>query len=386
MLKLNPIYVQKAKKATGAEELRELLQRAIELEHATIPPYLTALYSIKPGQNQEVADLIRSVVIQEMLHMAIAANVLNAIDGRPRIADPRFVPEYPTPLPMNIGDGLVVGLNKVSREVVGDVFMKIEEPEAPENFPVKPFMLALDKQPAAPAEPEFATIGQFYEELMRAIVRISEHKNIFTGNPARQVVNAQWFPDSVLFKVTNAKEACKALEIIRVQGEGTPQNPFESGGHKTLEVIWAHGRGGAKNITPVGTTREEHQLAHYYRFAEIYFGRRLIRDAASPQGFAFAGAPVTLDSFGVWDLVPNARAERWKPGTQPRTDANLFNHSYSNLLRALDAAFNGKPETLNSTIGIMYEMRLLALRLIQQIDPETQKHCAPPFQFIGDPA
>jgi Ferritin-like len=31
------------------DELRRLLQGAVTLEHATIPPYLYALYSIIPG-------------------------------------------------------------------------------------------------------------------------------------------------------------------------------------------------------------------------------------------------------------------------------------------------------------------------------------------------
>ena len=34
------------------EDLHEHLQWAIELEHATIPPYLCALYSIKDNSNQ----------------------------------------------------------------------------------------------------------------------------------------------------------------------------------------------------------------------------------------------------------------------------------------------------------------------------------------------
>ena len=42
------------------------------LEFATIPPYLTAMYSIKAGENRQVYDVIRSVVMQEMLHMAQA--------------------------------------------------------------------------------------------------------------------------------------------------------------------------------------------------------------------------------------------------------------------------------------------------------------------------
>ena len=67
------------------------LQTAIELEHSTIPVYLTALYSIKPNANREVAALIRSVVIEEMLHMALACNILISIGGSPSIGQPGFI-------------------------------------------------------------------------------------------------------------------------------------------------------------------------------------------------------------------------------------------------------------------------------------------------------
>ena len=73
--------------------LKRHLPTAIELEHSTIPPYLCALYSIKDGDNQESAQIIKSVVIEEMLHMILAANVLkNAIGGARRINHPRFIP------------------------------------------------------------------------------------------------------------------------------------------------------------------------------------------------------------------------------------------------------------------------------------------------------
>ncbi|MHB8672026.1 MAG: ferritin-like domain-containing protein, partial [Acidimicrobiales bacterium] len=45
--------------------LRRHLQWAIELEHATIPPYLCGLYSIKEGSNQEAVEVIRSVFVEE---------------------------------------------------------------------------------------------------------------------------------------------------------------------------------------------------------------------------------------------------------------------------------------------------------------------------------
>jgi rubrerythrin len=59
------------------EGLRRALQHAIELEHATIPTYLYALYSIKPGTNPEIVWLIKSIVSEEMLHLSLDCNILN---------------------------------------------------------------------------------------------------------------------------------------------------------------------------------------------------------------------------------------------------------------------------------------------------------------------
>jgi hypothetical protein len=84
---------------TSLESLREHLQWAIELEHSTIPPYLCALYSIEPGRNLEAIQVISSVVVEEMLHLTLAANLLNAVGGRPQLAIPKMLPGYPRPLP-----------------------------------------------------------------------------------------------------------------------------------------------------------------------------------------------------------------------------------------------------------------------------------------------
>lgn len=84
---------------TTLDELREHLQWAIELEHATLPPYLCALYSLDPERNPEAVELVAGVFIEEMLHLALAANLLNAVGGRPRLDTPRMLPPYPRRLP-----------------------------------------------------------------------------------------------------------------------------------------------------------------------------------------------------------------------------------------------------------------------------------------------
>lgn len=161
MLKIDTSLLERIYQASEPIELYAALQSAIELEHSTIPPYLTALYSIKFDYNQEAYKIILGVVREEMLHMTIAANVLNAIGGSPVINQPSFIPSYPGPLPMNIGD-LIVGLAPLSKEVLFDGFMKIEEPENPLYFPVKALFTA--EEP-----PQFATISQFYQAIIEKL-------------------------------------------------------------------------------------------------------------------------------------------------------------------------------------------------------------------------
>src|SRR5688572_11067637 len=115
------------------EDLRTRLQWAIEIEHSIIPPYLCALYSIRPGHNRQAVEAITSVFIEEMLHMTLAANVLNAVGGSPVLDAPGFIPRYPQHLPHSQGTFLIP-LARFSRPTI-ETFMRIENPEAAEALP-----------------------------------------------------------------------------------------------------------------------------------------------------------------------------------------------------------------------------------------------------------
>ena len=107
------------------ESLYEHLENAMRIEHATIPPYLTALYSLKPGSNIEAFHMIRTVVVEEMLHLTLVANVFNAVGGKIEVLTKEdFVPEYPGRLPGGVGD-FSVDLDKFSLETV-KTFLNIE--------------------------------------------------------------------------------------------------------------------------------------------------------------------------------------------------------------------------------------------------------------------
>src|SRR4051794_8440476 len=179
MLKIKPVRI------TDLASLQSALQNAIELEHATIPPYLTAYYTLRGTSAGGLAArrILRSIVMEEMLHMHLACNILNAIGGAPVINGLNFIPNYPGPLPMGIGgaDGVVVGIKRYSKATVQNTFMEIEEPENPIHIPVK--KMALEA-----IGPSFETIGQFYAAIGAEIKK--QGNGIFTGDPGRQVPGA----------------------------------------------------------------------------------------------------------------------------------------------------------------------------------------------------
>ncbi|RFC69762.1 ferritin-like protein [Streptomyces sp. AcE210] len=130
-------FVRATATAPDRAELHSLLRTALALEHATIPPYLTAMYSLKGGKNREVGGIIRSVVMQEMLHLALIGNIMNAVGATPRFDDPKLVPVYPGRLPGGVMPDLEVSLGACSIERVREVFMGIELPEAPSPRPAR---------------------------------------------------------------------------------------------------------------------------------------------------------------------------------------------------------------------------------------------------------
>jgi hypothetical protein len=305
------------------------------------------MISLHPGKNREIWGIIHSVVIEEMLHMSIAANVLNALGAKPAINKPDFIPSYPGTLPMGIGDGLIVGLEKYSAEVVEKVFMEIEEPESPLQFPDATLEAAL---------PEFGTIGEFYQVLQKKIADLPGGDTL-PGDPARQVTDPTMFPESELFPILTKEDAIRGMEIIIDQGEGSPDSPLDPEG----------------------------ELAHYYRFQELVKGKRLIKDTSVPQGFSFSGDPIPFDSTAVYPLKNNTKSSDLPAGSEQRRQADLFNFTYGKLLNALHRAFNGEPKFLSSTLGLMFDLKLIAetMAAMPISTASGSEHVGPPFEYVN---
>jgi hypothetical protein len=343
MIHLQP-QLFRALQSGGVQAVQGALQNAIKLEHATIPVYLYALYSLDPARNAAIAAIVRSVVIEEMLHMNLACNVLNALGGSPVIDTPGFIPTYPGPLPGGVESELKVHLRPFSHDQLAD-FMKIEEPEEPLHFPV------VQTRGLLPPH----TIGQFYAEIRRQIDLLQP--GAFNAAPRKQVGPGQMEGSIV---VTDKTTAGQAIDTIVEQGEGTTESPLEA----------ATGQ----------------QIAHYYRFAEIYNGRRLIANpAATPattpdQRFVYGGDPITLDPAGVYPVPSDPLASNYVAGSAARRACDTFNYTYTNLLKSLHATFNGQPEQLDSAIGLMMSLEQQAGDMMSGSNP-SGVNVGPSFEY-----
>ena len=109
-----------------------------------------------------------------------------------------------------------------------------------------------------------------------------------------------------------------------------------------------------------------------------------MRDDCSPSGWSYTGEPVPLDETGVFNLLPNAALSDYPAGSGAAVSGAQFYQSYQNLLAALDRTFNGQPQQLDAAIGIMYELKLVAQKVMQHpVGTSTPDVvAAPPFMRV----
>ena len=340
----------------STDRLNGLLQAGIEIELSTIAPYLCALYSIRPEGNEEAKLVIRSVVVEEMLHMVLAANVLNAIGGEPRVTGEN-APRYPHELL----SGVVLHLLPFSPEVV-DAFLKVENPEHPHT-------------PLAPDHPLLAgrrhehhiarctrgddgshptSIGAFYHEIIRelkaAAAEMGEER-LFSGDPSRQVSREYYYAAGGRSIIVNdLASARKALEEIVEQGEGDMGSMYDDDG----------------------------DLAHYYRFQQLKHRRAYLPsdDAGDP-----TGSPVDVDYDAVFPMLANPRSEDYSdPALKAASDA--VNRTWSELLVQIEASFNGRPEALLPAVHNMFKLRDQALVLLAHpLASNPGRNAGPAFEW-----
>ncbi len=208
------------------EDLREHLQLAIQVEVATIPPYLYALYSIE-DQATTAAKYLRSVATEEMLHATLMANILLGVGGEPRFYSRAVLSTHPSPWPNKIPE-LILNLEACSHDVVETTFLGIEAPGRPE----------------APAQPDrYESQGQFYHALEQSIVRLADKVDLFSDPQTDRQLHDQSGYVTVkyddeksggLVVVDSVETALAATEVAIHQGEGVQEARYADPDHREL--------------------------------------------------------------------------------------------------------------------------------------------------------
>jgi len=301
------------------DDALDLLQMAVELEFSTLPPYLYALYSIKPGTNSEASSRIRSVAMEEMAHMCLACNILNALGRNPELK----APKYPGPLPGGITGGgkkaLTIHLYPFSKEAMAQA-MSIEEPEdGPIDIPHEVVMAA--------AEPTFMTIGQFYHHLDGFLKQLPDSRWKANHNQ----LDASQFLQGQIFAVNNYNDAHLAIQNIVSEGEGTKDTPLDFQG----------------------------EVSHYYRFGELFYDQ-LLTKADNPKGYVW-GRKLGVDWNGVYPAIADPEDHDFSGDpAQARAAQDRCDEAFTRLVQELQRAVTGETGRLGNAVRAMFDLRVAA--------------------------
>jgi hypothetical protein len=321
--------------------LRKALRGAVAIEFATIPPYLTALWSFK-DQRHPVAVSLRNIVQEEMLHLGLASNMLAAIGGTPQFNV--AAPTYPCKLPLGVHPELTVALSGFSSATL-DVFMEIERPGSPGYRQWLKHSGGLDGKEHPDAD---LTIGAFYDQILQAFKCLADATlstdHQLSGPLSWRVVRC-------------VKDVQQAIGIIQHQGEGSTGGPVAG---------W------------------DGHLAHFYRFAEMKERKHLVCDPTT-KTYSFT-TPIALDlRSDVWPVaaLPAGGYGRVKDPEVCRL-LREFNLAYSRLLDLFQAAWSqpGGQSKLIAAIAVMFDLTEHAKTLMRTRRRDGPGNYGPEFRYI----
>lgn len=215
------------------EQLIYLLAEAAEIEHGLMCSYLYAAWSLKQSVAEGLTeaqlgavngwrDSIMSVAMEEMLHLALANNLLMSLGSPPHFSRQNF-PVPPGYHPASI----VARLTPFTRDAA-DHFVYLERPEGMTLPQAKGFEAVIDYRRIenpnrlTPTAEEYDTISHLYRGIDHGFRTLAERFGeaaLFLGNPRAQV-DSNILSFDGMTTVTDLESALAAIETIIEQGEG----------------------------------------------------------------------------------------------------------------------------------------------------------------------
>jgi hypothetical protein len=347
------VAINAQKPITTVDELQAHLKLAAQVELSTVPLYLYAAYSIKtqsysqwnPGMSAFRA--IRSVVIEEMLHLALARNLLVAVGGGDgfKFNNPHFIPRYPHKMLHRVPP-LMLRLEPCSVDLMRTVFMPLELPE----------------KVGAPDQPDhYNSLGQFYAAVRLGFETLDGPDLWRNPHPDLQYTNTYWNQDGGgnPIVVHDLETALQAIDTIVEQGEG-------ASGHSYVPD------------DPAAPVLGLDELSHYAKFHRIAEGIDMIGDVW----------PVPTDPS-----LKGYESELGGPGAPLCRLANLFNASYCYLLSMIDAIYSTSRTTVSpgqyspryglerTFIAAMNGLLFPIANLLVEQPLSSDRHAAPTFEY-----
>jgi rubrerythrin len=321
--------------------LKSTLQQAVELEFGTIPIYLCALWSIKDNLDP-IAKSIRNVVQEEMLHLALACNMLASIGGRPVLYDTTDKGlHYPTKLPGGVHAELTVSLSGLTDDALDD-FLEIELPQGEIMF--------------APYESKYkdahshgdhsGTIGALYSAVNQEFLSLQPEMR-----PDNQVSGPlSWFV------VDTSEKINSAINWIKEQGEGAVE--------------------ATEHNQAIG------ELSHFYRFWEVRKRQKIEMDPDTGK-YSF-GAELKFPDTWPMAVVPAGGYLQQDVSEEVWELTNNFDLTYSKMIKTLESAWGeGGQAALWKAIELMFDLEKYALPLMKIPIPGGKGNYGPSFRLIN---
>jgi Ferritin-like len=231
------------------EDLWWLLAEACQLEHMIMCQYLFAEWTLKDksdGLTVEQSEaverwrgVLRGIAIEEMLHLALVANVMSSIGAAPYLGRPNF-PQRSGYFP----ESIQLDLMPFSEQALKH-FLFLERPEGMERqdavgfVPTAPSRDPLSASEAMPRGQEFLTVGHLYRGIEDGLTRLTHdlgERALFVGSRRAQAT-PEMFGWPQVVAVTDLDSALRAVGEIIEQGEGA-RGHWEDAHYGRFLGIW----------------------------------------------------------------------------------------------------------------------------------------------------
>jgi hypothetical protein len=289
------------------------LQTALAIELATLPPYLTAYWSIRDLKSVP-ARMIRAIYRDEMFHLGRVCNLiagLKEVHAAPRVVDSN--PTYPGPLPGGVQPDLRIGLAALSTATTY-TFMRIERP-------------AFDPLARVTGIDAPVAIGEFYEAIKTAL---EASKPEFDVKRQLSAGDIEPFEDY--------KAAMAGIDWIVREGEGSVEDPRQP----------------------------DQDNAHYYEFAAIHYGASLKKQ--DDGSWKFNGTPIPMPAVHpIGEVPPGGYAYDAQPPEVAKA-LREFDRTWTMLLDQLEKTWAGEvidEEAFDLAVKAMKELASKAVTLMQ---------------------